>query len=164
MKGIDVLVRLDGGLFPNIKSEPGDMLSRLGDGARVICRFGPDGELVVVTYLHGPQFEYEAERLGLIGAKIVRIRDLPDSRWANGPAPSELLHAAKAVPAALQGRLGTLIRLGSGNKYSCTAAVKLHRVTPGEPRATLELPMIWLEALAVAPSRPAASTFREFTE
>jgi len=72
MKDLDNLVRLDTGLFPNIKSEPHDLLAFLDNGARAI-------------------------------------------------------------------------RIGGINKRSQYAEVKLHRVRPGEPRQTLDLPMIFLE-------------------
>ena len=139
------LVRLDSGLFPNIASEPGDMLARLDDGARVLCRPGADARLVIVRYVHGPYTEHEAERLGLKGAKIVRVRDVPEGRWADGPMPADLEHAATTIPSPLRGRLGTLTRLGHGNKYSQTAEVKMHRLTPGAPRENMNLPLVWLE-------------------
>lgn len=139
------LIRLDSGLFPNIKSEPGDLLAHLDNGARAICRVQADGVVAMVRYLHGPDATHEADRLGLIDARTVRVRDIPDDHWAKGPAPDEIEEALKEVPAALRGRLGTLMGIGKTNKHAQFVEVKLHRATPGEVRATLTVPMIWLE-------------------
>lgn len=133
-------------LFPNIHDAPaGAMVARLDNGARAVVVVGDDGGATVVSFLHGPYIEVELDRLGLAGAKLIRVRERPDDFWSTGPTPPELAAIPMQIPAELRGRVGTVMGVGGGYKYDVTAQVRLHRVRPGEPRETLALPLIWLE-------------------
>jgi hypothetical protein len=109
--------------------------------SRVIATVDDNGDLRVVTA--NISTGDELERLGLTGAKLVRIRQAPaehDPIIPNAPP-----YDSNAIPAELRGRVGTVLRVGSLYKYDVTAQVRLHREQPGEARETLTLPLLWLE-------------------
>ena len=109
--------------------------------SRVIATVDDNGDLKVVTA--NISTADELERLGLTGAKLVRIRQTPAED--NPIIPNAPPYDANAIPAELRGRVGTVVRVGSLYKYDVTAQVRLHRARPGEARETLTLPLLWLE-------------------
>lgn len=109
--------------------------------SKVIATVGDDGELKVAIALISTGDELD--RLGLTGAKLVRIRQTPAEN--NPIIPNAPPYDGNAIPAELRGRVGTVVRVGSLYKYDLTAQVRLHRARPGEARETLTLPLLWLE-------------------
>lgn len=109
--------------------------------SRVIVTLDDRGDLKVVTA--NISTADELERLGLTGAKTVRIRQTPAEN--NPIIPNAPPYDGSAIPAELRGRVGTVVRVGSLYKYDVTAHVRLNRARPGEPRTMMTLPLIWLE-------------------
>jgi len=100
-------------------------------------RITADGSIELLT--HNVETRDELERLGLVGAKMVRVREVPaapDPLYHHLPNPPPI----DPIPNELRGRVGTVVQ------YEYVAAqVRLHRSRPGEPRETLTLPLTWLE-------------------
>ena len=150
------------GLFPNLAGAPaGSVLARQQDGCRVLLAPDSTGELVVVRYLHGPDWRGEMERLGILDKRIVRIRENPDDRWAKGPCPRDLEpYIGKPIPEELRGRVGSVVGVRPDvYKYAYLVLLQLHRrkgdTTPGQPRKPrekIEVPFIWLEAVPEEPA------------
>jgi hypothetical protein len=135
---------VDDGLFNVPNAAPGEMLSRLEDGSRVVLRATTQGH-EIVRYLHGPSTGCEQNRLGLPETGFVRVRQTPDTHWATGPCPPDAApYLGQEIPVELRGRRGWA-RTDS-YKYTMVATVRFWRRTFFDDTPDAELPLIWLEA------------------
>jgi hypothetical protein len=168
--GIEWAVAVGGGrgLFPNLAEETeGSALARLKNGARVLLHANGAGEQEIVRYIHGPSYGTELERLGIADQKFLRVRQVPDHTWENGPCPPELADfVGKSIPEHLRGCVGTVLGVGP-YKYAATVRLELHRPkrglpgVPRQPREKLALPFIWLEPTLTAAEPAQAITEKE---